>query len=503
MFHSVRGRLLLNSVLVSIATILIVGLVAMLLVNAYFKQQEEAYLRSQAQQFAPTFTQAMLSNNLLEVQRVAAFTSFANQTRVKVYDRAGQLLADSGPRTGDNLINPLVTPAPDVIFGVVVDENGRITRFSPPLGRQIDPAGGINLSLIEPEQLFTMDEPFTAVSNTSYYLPLTFAGQTIGALELSEGPAVGEGVMRYIWLALLGGSFVALAIAITAGLLSARQVTRPLQALGKAADAMGRGDMDARAPASNLQEYDQLAAQFNAMAKRLTGTIERLEAERTILRHTLTDASHELRTPLTALKTFNTLLEDEVSAAEPARQFVQESARQIDQLDRLTQDMLDLSRLEARLRGTNFVMADLREPITAAVDALKPLWRAKDQQVDVRIPPEELRYAHDPVAMQQATANLLHNAIKYTPNGGQILVSLRDTETAVEICVQDSGLGITLEDQERIFDRFYRGSDQLDGGAGLGLAIVREIVEIHNGRINVTSTPGAGSAFTISLPQKT
>lgn len=499
MWHSVRGRLLLNTVLVSMATILIVGVVALLLLQATFKQQEEAYLQTQAQQFAPAVTQTLLTNNLLELQRVAAVGSFANQTRIQVYTHDWQLIADSGSPQDIDLFNPIELPPPDVLMGIVVDENGRIIRITPPLGRQTDAAGGINLSFLDPGVLWGTEDIFTDVSATSFRMPLLVNDQIIGYLALSEGPAVGADVIRNIWLALLAGSFIALLLAIAMGLLTARQVTRPLAALETAVQAMSNDNLSARAPHSQLQEYDHLATEFNSMAEQLSETIERLEEEREVLRHTITDASHELRTPLTALKTFNTLLAEEVEIGGNSQIFVHESAKQITQLEKLTADMLDLSRLETRLHGTNFVTADLRETTSAAINMLTPLAEAKELSLSTTLPAQPLLYNHDPAALQQAIGNLIHNAIKFSPAGGEIQITVQTTAVDYRICIQDEGAGIAPQNHERIFDRFYRGADQTDTGSGLGLAICQEIVRIHNGRILVESEPTVGSTFTIIL----
>ncbi|MCA9949033.1 MAG: HAMP domain-containing histidine kinase [Anaerolineales bacterium] len=502
MWHSVRGRLLFNTILVSMATILIVGVVALLLLNATFKQQEEAYLQAQAQQFAPVITQTLLTNNLLELQRVAAVSSFANQTRIQVYSHDWQLVADSGSPQEIKLFNPIELPAPDVLMGIVVDENGRIIRITPPLSRQTDPTGGINLSFLDPGTLLGTEDAFTDVSAMHYRMPLVINDQIIGYLALSEGPAVGVDVMRSIWLALFAGSLMALLLAITMGLVAARQITQPLIVLETAVQSMGDDDLTARAPHSQLQEYDHLASEFNTMAERLSATISRLQTEREVLRHTITDASHELRTPLTALKTFNTLLADELETAGSAHNahiFVQESSKQITQLEQLTSAMLDLSRLETRLQGTNFVTADLRETITAAINILAPLAKTKNLSLRTNLPDQPLLYAHDPATLQRAIGNLIHNAIKFSPTGGKIQISLQTTAADYRISIQDEGIGIAPQVQERIFDRFYRGADQTVGGSGLGLAICQEIVRIHNGRIHLESEPNIGSTFTIIL----
>ena len=178
-------------------------------------------------------------------------------------------------------------------------------------------------------------------------------------------------MIQSIQAALIWGSIAALVVAILVGLLSARQITRPLNKLEAAAAQMAEAKLQARAPKSKLREFNRVGDQLNQMAEQLSGTIERLEEERTVLRRMIADASHELRTPLTALTTFNALLEDEVES-EQAKEFVVQSKQQIQQLDRMTTGLLDLSRLEARISGTDFVSADLRSTIASVIETYKP-----------------------------------------------------------------------------------------------------------------------------------
>jgi len=212
------------------------------------------------------------------------------------------------------------------------------------------------------------------------------------------------------------------------------------------------------------------------------------------------DASHELRTPLTALKTFNALLHEELPDESVASRFVLESEKQINQLDTLTTGILDLSRLEARISGTDFITGDLREVISESVQTVMPLIEEKQHTLDVDLPEEPVFYTHDPEAMKQAIKNLMHNAIKFTPAGGNISVALTTGDENIRIVVSDDGPGIPPEIQPRIFDRFYRGPGQRNGGNGLGLAICREIVIIHNGRILVDSEINRGTSFTLQFP---
>jgi signal transduction histidine kinase len=343
--------------------------------------------------------------------------------------------------------------------------------------------------------------PIAAISEAAVSFPLHVDSQVVGYAELSEGPAFGQAIRDTLQQALLIGGLVALLVAAIAAVVASRQVTRPLLSLREAADEMAQGNLDARADGSKLAEIDHLASQFNDMADQLSSTITSLEAERASLRRFIADASHELRTPLTALKTFNTLLGAEKGALpENGPDLIAESGRQIDHLDHLTTDLLDLSRLEARLSGTDLLSGDIRPVVSEAVAALRPLGEAREQHLEERLPQQPVIVAHDPAALERAVQNLVSNAVKFSPPGSLIQVSLVAHKEFATIHVQDDGPGIPAAEQTYVLERFYRGRGQSGAGSGLGLAIAREIATIHGGQLTFTSTEGEGCQFVLRLP---
>ncbi|MEW5986745.1 MAG: HAMP domain-containing sensor histidine kinase [Chloroflexota bacterium] len=466
---SVRRQLLLNSLLASLAAVLVVGVVTLLLLDAYFKRQEQRYVQDQANQLVGALEEVYRPGvNPAELQRMVVMARLASQVRVQITDAQGHLLADSGAPPPFLLLPPNLLP-------------------------QQPPAA--DFSQVQLPQLIP------ATSDHVVRQPLHVGPQVVGYVEFSEGPALRSVVVGGLQKALLGGAAAALLLAAVVGYVSARQVTEPLERLGAAADAMSAGDLQARAPASHLAEYDRLAAQFNQMTERLMQTIAALEADRAALRHLIADASHELRTPLSALKTFNELMAGEAAATqEPLATFVRESQRQLAQLDRITAGLLDLSRLEAGLSGTHFAMADLRPAIEAAVQGLRLLAATKRQHLTVTLPETAVVLRHDATSIQQAVGNLVSNAVKYTPEGGAIQVRLAVVDQQAVITVDDNGPGIAADEQPLIFNRFYRGRHQNGEGSGLGLAIAQEIVKLHQGEITCTSQAGQGSVFRIKLP---
>jgi signal transduction histidine kinase len=320
-------------------------------------------------------------------------------------------------------------------------------------------------------------------------------------VELSKGPDFGAEALTTAQRAFLLAAGGATLLAVIVGLLVSRGLTAPLRSLTAAAGQMSSGDLSIRAPGRGKDEIGQLARQFNQMAERLESSFAELAAERDSLRRFIADASHELRTPVTALKNFNELLQGAAADDSAARaEFLAESQVQLDRLEWITHNLLDLSRLEAGLIALDVTQHDAEELMRTAAAAFKTLAHEKNVALSVKKPSSPLAVHCDRTRIELALSNLLDNALKFTPAGGQVEIGAEQAAQNVRLWVQDSGPGIAPADREHIFERFYRGRDSRVEGIGLGLAIVRSIVQAHGGQVTVEGEPGAGSRFVIELP---
>ncbi len=300
----------------------------------------------------------------------------------------------------------------------------------------------------------------------------------------------------------------ALGLSVLVSSAMARRFTTPLRRLTEASRGLAEGDLTQRVPddevRSGSSELAELAVQFNAMADRLQESVEIIRRDRDRSRDFLADVSHELRTPLAALRMFNELLEGGAAEDPETRaEFLESSGQQIERLDWLAQNLLELSKLDSGIVLLDLRPDDLRAAVENAVEQTGAAATRRGVAVSLRMPPSPIRIRHDPQRIGQVVANLVGNAVKFTPRGGSITVDVAATPEGARIEVADTGVGIDAAELPHIFERFYRGSranEARGSGSGLGLAIVRSIVDMHGGTVGVESQVGVGSRFIVDLP---
>jgi len=306
---------------------------------------------------------------------------------------------------------------------------------------------------------------------------------------------------------LLNAALVALVVALLVALLLAQWLARPLRRLTVTSRLLGEGHLDARVeiPANSPPEVQELSNAFNDMAERLQASVVIISADRDRSREFVADVSHELRTPIAAMRTFNELLL-EGAAEDPAtrEEFLRGSRQQLERLDWLAANLLELSKLDSGLVALQLRREDLRTVAEDAVDHAEPMAERKGVELRTHLPDEAVIQAHDPPRLGQVLGNLIGNAIKFTPKGGVIDVAVQATDDGASFTVSDTGVGIDPTELEHVFDRFYRGTrrrEERAGGSGLGLAIARSIVDMHHGRISISSTPDVGTEVLVTLPR--
>jgi signal transduction histidine kinase len=355
---------------------------------------------------------------------------------------------------------------------------------------------GMHLDPEVPQQTFTFEFRGPGLSGAEPGELLT--------ITISDPYTSREATLAQIRSAIVGAGLLALVASVVFGVVAARRVTAPIHRLRGVAGRVAQGDLDERATASGVLEVDELAAQFNVMADRLSGTLRMLEADRDRLREFVADVSHELRTPIAALRMYTELQRDGQIDEATRAEFLERSTEQIGRLEWLSTNLLDLSRIDSGIFPLDMRDGDLRDPIQAVVQALSEVAVARGIGLESFVPGDPVVLRFDRERIVQLLTNLIGNALKFTPRGGAVSVRLAEDEDRVIIEVRDTGPGIPADELPRVFERFYRGTNTGEArasGSGLGLAIVRSIVDMHGGEIDIASVVGEGTVVRITLPR--
>lgn len=383
---------------------------------------------------------------------------------------------------------------------VVVDEHGRVLADSRGELVPLICAGDADIAAI----LRTEGIYATA--------PIHQGNRDLGVVYLGmpESELRGRATRQWVLLGVPG-----LLVALATGAVSlwlANRLLEPVRALTQVASEMATGALDRRIAINTADELGAMGHAFNQMADRVSALLAQQRAF-------VANASHELRTPLTSIKLWiEALMSGAKDDPAMAARFMGEIAQQTERLSHMVDQLLSLSRLESGLVLTERVPTALPGFIRGIVDGLEPQFEQKSHTVQIDVPAALPRVHLDPDQIRRALINLLDNAIKYTSPGGRIRV-VADRHAGepqppagpaatypawVRISVSDSGRGIAEQDLPHIFERFYRSEEARSGsekGAGLGLAIVRCIVETqHGGHVRVESEAGQGTTVTLVLP---
>ena len=524
MNHSIRWRLVISFVFVALLIVGLSGLMAMLGIGQYALSQEEQYLThnaqaiaTQAQQFmSPTVTEPQLK----ELAQTAAF--FVN-AEVHILDSKREIIVDTGPSLHS-----------DPVAWVVYQED---QKSSSPEAMKSNGwvIGVIPMSSNTPLQILPKDKPITVVrrfrntwgshftfetfneqnsynsanpiisttnlrDNRIVSVPIGGAQAPLGYVELTAGVDFVSEAQRATWQSFLFAGIAAIILSGIAGLFMGHRLSTPVTQLMETTRKMSAGDLSVRANINDQDEIGELANQFNHMAAQLEFNMKKVENERDTLHRFITDASHELRTPITALRNFIDLLQG-AAANDPAAsaEFLAESKLQIDRLAWITQNLLVSSRLEGGLIPMEMLPDSVQDLIERMVVPFKLQAEEKSQTITVNLPEQNIEILCDQRYIETALSNLLDNAVKYTQKGGHILVSAEESHGIVRISVQDDGPGIHPYDLPHIFQRFYRGRNNLSRGDGLGLSIVQSIAQAHGWRVKVENIPRGGSKFTLEI----
>ena len=288
----------------------------------------------------------------------------------------------------------------------------------------------------------------------------------------------------------------ALLVSVAVGTLLAWRATRPLRAVSQTARRIVEtGDLGARVPGpAGSGELAVLVRQINTL-------LEKNATHVRVLRDTLDNLAHDLRTPLTRLRgTAELAIQDGGDPAE-ARGALVDCIDESDRVLHLLETLLDISAAEAGALKLDRDRLDVRTVVERAADLYREVAEEKRMVITVEQPADPVETSADAIRLGQAVNNLVDNALKYTPDGGRVTLGVRRDASGVELVVSDSGPGVPVAEREAVFRRLYRGdSSRSQRGLGLGLSLVKAIVEAHGGTVKIGDAPGGGARFVIRLP---
>jgi len=462
------SKRLFAAFLVIIAVVLVslsVGLIVLLRNNPLVERQTFSQLNNVAAMLA---RQARLTPDLsvAEAQTIAEQAAAEHGVRVLVAASDGNVLVDSAGGAGTALdfrrfrLARLDQTYPDVRVGQARDGARRLWLYV------VRPLGDARV-------LIVADRP-------APYVAVTFFAQNL-LLPMAEA------------------ALIAAAVAGVLAVVIARSIAQPLKQMAVVSQGIAHGDYSRVAPESGPDEVAALGGSLNRMARQVQATQQGQ-------REFLANVSHELKTPLTSIQGFAQAILDG-TADSPA--VTERSATIIygeaERMRRLVEGLLDLARLEAGAPALRTGPVDLHANLAAALERFGPRAQTAGVGLVSALPAALPALTGDGDRLAQVFNNLLDNAVQHTPAGGQVTLSALAAGGEVRVTVADTGRGIPPGDLGRIFERFYQvdKSRARPGGVGLGLAISREIVAAHGGRIEVQSTVGKGTSFTVRLPVAT
>lgn len=355
------------------------------------------------------------------------------------------------------------------------------------------------LEIVERERILNPDEAVSMEQYVSYELPIKVENQIVGLVEIGQfSPLIisreDENFLHSITVGILVSAFIAIFIIIFIAIMVARQLSDPIERISKTAYVLSTGNLKAREKLpADVQEIETLRQSINTLG-------EKLERQDLLRKRLITDVSHELRNPLNVLQTNLEAIIDGILPGTPER--LHALNNEVIRFGKLIDNLNILKQFEAESFGTRMEELDMYELLRDVHMNFQGI--AKDRALRIKLDyprQQEIRVLGDRHSLYQVFSNLLHNAIKFTPRNGTILVRLTKDQHHCHIRVKDSGIGIPEEDLPYVFERFYRvdkSREQVEG-SGIGLTIVNNILKLHGGRIDVTSTYGKGTTFLVRL----
>jgi heavy metal sensor kinase len=443
---------------------ILIGALTIILLREYLESNVLDTQARRARQIADTLVAAASRTGEATMAREVEelYAPEANERFIRITRGDGHVVYASGaPRDGS--FDPITVPAPS------------LTRPGEFLRKESSPQGAVLIAA----------QTYTGAADSRY------------VVEVGVSNARTEETVRQVLLMLTVGLPIAVCVAVTGGFVLVRRALKPVDNLSQKAAAITQHNLSERLPVVRSgDELERLSVSLNLMISRLEDAINSSK-------QFVADASHELRTPLAVLRGELENLAQDVELKPQTRETLGSSLEEVDRLTEIVEGLLALSRLDTGEAQTQRERFDLAALVATTADQMSLL--AEDKHITVVCASSEhVMIEGDQAKLKQVVVNLLDNAIKYTPNGGRIDLTIAQEAGEAVLDVADDGIGIPPEALPHVFKRFFRvdGSRSRDqGGAGLGLSIVKSICDAHGARVEVRSTPGRGSCFRLRVPE--
>lgn len=494
MFKTIFSKLIIMFILILIVAFSITGVMLYVLLDEFMTNQKTSMLETGSNYVNMAFsnyldTKDIAGNTLAERYLMAALVAYGDSTNSLIW-----IVNDSGYLFRSN------REIPQAIINKYTDNTGKMKI---PVSKQFARLSTEVATVSEVGDFsgFFKDPVFSEAGDLWLTVGKSFQykdtqGKDVMIIVYMNTP-VGEvrtarqAVFKYFLFSMA----IAIVIAVLLIYIFSLRLSKPLKQIKNAAAKISNGEFEKRLDIKSRDEIGELAKTFNQMA----AALQNLEEMR---RGFIANVSHELRTPMTSIRGFVEGILDGTIPQERQNHYLTIVRDETNRLNRLVNDLLDLARMEAGEMKLSLMPVDINELLRKCVIKLETLLIEKELTVDADFEEDDILVKADEDAIERVVYNLMHNAIKFTPSGGNIKLLTIVLKDRVEVTVKDNGAGIDEEELDMIWDRFYK-SDKSRGrdktGTGLGLAIVRNIINEHGQKIWVESKAGEGTSFTFTL----
>lgn len=465
--QSIQWQLSVSYAGIALLAILLLGIIMLGILTRYFAIQESTYLIETAYEISDKvlyFTDEDLPDEKLD-GLMERFSFYIN-AQIRLLNADSKVIADSGlPQSitrisiDDKSDNDAITFARTIYIG---------REKSSPFSSWFFDINSDDLNS-KPASVREIGPRSDQVIKQAYY---DENRQLLGYVELSNGPAYGQDILQSVTRGWGVAALAAVIMAASVGIWVSRRFSTPIESLTRTTAKMAAGDLSARSSIERQDEFGLLANSFNQMA-------DNIERKIAALRRFVADAAHELGTPLTALRTNLELVNDK---------HIPSALQQVERMDALTRSLLDLSQLEADDAEIQFEDVDLAALLRDFAEPYASRAEQSEVNFNLEIESDQAIIKGNSAQVGTLIQNLLDNAVKFTPPGGQVNVKLSEQDETVQLNITDTGIGIPEDDLSHLFSRFHRGRNaSAYPGNGLGLAIVKIIADQHGASIDVES----------------